>query len=863
MSGAPCRQDRHRLVWAEVPHTWSLVLAEGPVKGFIGVRSTHCTQLKSRHIMETPSRRFTRVPLIATLVGALIASAATPALAQPTEQQPAEVVTQQSKPAPSPPAKPTGAQDQTLAVQGVHDEALDDLPTAQAQDDELAALTEQTETIEFIAAGATWSEDASDPVTDVSIRVREEGQWTDWSSLEVHTAEADGEKTGTEPLLTTGADAVQVKVTTESGEAPEGLKVDLIDPGTAPQDGQVQAPAAPTAAAGTAAALRPAIVTRAQWGATESWSKPAGTSTKLRAMVLHHTASTNNYTKSTAAQQIRAIYSYHTRSLGWPDMGYNFLIDKSGTIYEGRKGSLDKLVIGSQAAGFNTDTIGISALGNYEITQPPAALVSSIEKVMAWQAARWGLNPTGTTTLTSRASAGSTSRYSYGTTITVPTIIGHRVTSATACPGQYLNPKLPTIRTNVKKLIDANEATPEAPEPPATPGSPSYKLNADGLSAQASWSAVSADHYQIMYRAVPQGDTTAVSSKPWIAGRTTTGRSITLSADPGETAQFAVRAVRSGVPGPQRYLGQHTGPISFNNASVSIGSGMSRVSDTRGIWGSALRSTRAGSMVTVKSADHTRSVTVSADAYGGAAGVDVLVDGKLAGGMELSGSRSVCTVPVPAGRTVSLVTRSARGLTLTSLALNRSGQSAQRANVTCTPGFSDNPGGSQFFEAVHWMQWSKISQGYAGSNTFGKSRAISRGESLTFLHRYVDPSYKAPARSPFRDVSTSATFFLPITWGSATGVVTGYKDGTFRSSRNVTRGEFAMMLYRTAKPRHSAPAKTPFRDVSSSASYYAAVTWMAKEGLTTGYSDGSFRPSQNITRGEVAAIMHRWHQSNP
>ena len=110
-------------------------------------------------------------------------------------------------------------------------------------------------------------------------------------------------------------------------------------------------------------------------------------------------------------------------------------------------------------------------------------------------------------------------------------------------------------------------------------------------------------------------------------------------------------------------------------------------------------------------------------------------------------------------------------------------------------------------------------------------------------------------------MTKGVTFYLPISWAKAAGVTGGYANGTFGVTRNVTRGEFASFLYRAAKPRFSRPKAKVFSDVATSNSHHAAIAWMKKSGLSTGYADRTFKPNRSISRGEVAAIMHRSHQS--
>ncbi|GAA4473534.1 hypothetical protein GCM10023190_05730 [Enteractinococcus fodinae] len=434
----------------------------------------------------------------------------------PEESSSSETPNTEPTPSVSEEASPQSSQPQKSAEeQHLAETALEDSQGT------LAAITAPIESIDFVAAGLTWDSDTAETITEAAVRVREQGGWSEWHDLEVHATDeemkANSPRAGTEPLITLEADAVQARVHTESGVAPEGLEISLIDPGHSVTDGQLE-PASPegedveTAAeasvesslhpiesfkteahgnasesmsrltsarapiqtnrSGSAAdAIKPAIVTRAQWGANESVTSTSSQSSDLKAMYVHHTAGTNNYTRAQAYGQVRAIFSYHAESLRWGDIGYNFLIDRYGTIYEGRRGSLDSLPLGAQAGGFNTNTFGISTIGNFDVAQPPAGMVESLKKVLAWKGLQYGINATGTTTLTS---AGGTSKHSRGTRVTVNTILGHRDTHATACPGRYLYSQLQAIRKDVSTRISNARAS-----------APNYDTISSGLIYQA------------------------------------------------------------------------------------------------------------------------------------------------------------------------------------------------------------------------------------------------------------------------------------------------------------------------------------------------------------------------------------------
>ena len=130
----------------------------------------------------------------------------------------------------------------------------------------------------------------------------------------------------------------------------------------------------------------PAIVSRAAWGANEEIvrARPS-VAPAVRLAVVHHTAGTNSYTRAQAAAIVRGIEVYHVQGNGWNDIGYNFLVDRFGTVYEGRGGGVERNVIGAHAEGFNTGTTGIALLGNYTSAVPPLAQQNALARLLAWR----------------------------------------------------------------------------------------------------------------------------------------------------------------------------------------------------------------------------------------------------------------------------------------------------------------------------------------------------------------------------------------------------------------------------------------------------------------------------------------------
>ncbi|MFF6875685.1 N-acetylmuramoyl-L-alanine amidase [Streptomyces sp. NPDC012474] len=335
----------------------------------------------------------------------------------------------------------------------------------------------------FSLIGITWDDPdaALDGTALVRTRSRESGAWSAWRPLEtdVRTPETGpdhdrpGVRGSTQPLWTGPADGFQVRVS--GTRLPTGLRVELVDP-EAGSDAVHTAVVEPDEverddvgpdiagpAAGPLAAERPAVTSRSAWGADESLVKDPPTYTgDTKAMFVHHTAGTNDYTCSESASIVRGVFLYHVQSNGWNDIGYHFLVDKCGTVFEGRAGGIDKPVLGAHAYGFNTATSSVSVLGDHSTAATSAAVRESVAKVAAWKLGLYGIDPTGTVVLTSGADNG---KYKLGQKGTFHRISGHRDGYPTACPGQTLYDDLPEIRTLAANAGKPAEPAPESPAP--------------------------------------------------------------------------------------------------------------------------------------------------------------------------------------------------------------------------------------------------------------------------------------------------------------------------------------------------------------------------------------------------------------
>ena len=289
-------------------------------------------------------------------------------------------------------------------------------------------------------------------------------QWSEWTEAEgagpdegpdPKSAEARAANTQmTEPVWVGEATHIQARVDGEDLAKPEQLGVELIDSaglgrswGRRTLD-RLRASWRGTPPPAHAIAGQPPIVTRKQWGADERLRKGSPSYAPGIVMgVVHHTAGSNRYSKAEAPAVIRGVYRYHTQSRGWSDVGYNFLIDRYGTIYEGRYGGIEKAVIGAHSGGFNTGTFGASLVGNFTSANPPAVMRAALEQLLAWKYDVHHVDVLGRNTYTS---FGST-KYASGRKVTLDNLAGHRDVSSTACPAR-IYAQLPALRSTAAQL---------------------------------------------------------------------------------------------------------------------------------------------------------------------------------------------------------------------------------------------------------------------------------------------------------------------------------------------------------------------------------------------------------------------------
>ncbi len=335
----------------------------------------------------------------------------------------------------------------------------------------------------YATVGVTWKHGVRYASSALVVQVRTEshGTWSGWNVLghdsedgpdggssEVASADA---RPGTDPLVVGNVDQVQMRAETSDGTTPPDLELAVIDPGAgtmttaapaidtsklpATQAGEPSTPEPQASGSGIvqdAAALsamriapKPYIYSRAQWGANEKIREQSPPSYgTVKAGFIHHTVNANDYTAAQVPALIRGIYAYHVESRGWRDIGYNYLVDRFGRIWEGRWGGVDKAVVGAHTLGYNEVSFAMSAIGNYDIANPPQAVLTAYARLFAWKLSLYNIRADGSHVWVK-------DRWLHA-------INGHRDVGQTACPGRYLYAKIPYIRTLAQSYQNAAQS---------------------------------------------------------------------------------------------------------------------------------------------------------------------------------------------------------------------------------------------------------------------------------------------------------------------------------------------------------------------------------------------------------------------
>lgn len=179
--------------------------------------------------------------------------------------------------------------------------------------------------------------------------------------------------------------------------------------------------------------------------------------------------------------------------------------------------------------------------------------------------------------------------------------------------------------------------------------------------------------------------------------------------------------------------------------------------------------------------------------------------------------------------------------------------------------FTDIKDGDQFYNEVMWLADQGITTGWnlGDHREYRPLQGVERGAMAAFFYRLAgSPDFEAPATPSFKDVPTTHQFYKEIEWMKSTGITTGFWDGTFRPDATVNRDAMAAFFYRAAgSPTYNAPVDSTFKDIKYGDQFYKEVSWMKASGISTGWSDGTYRPLNKVNRDAMAAFIYRFDQN--
>ncbi len=329
--------------------------------------------------------------------------------------------------------------------------------------------------------GLSW---AGRPGVPIRLRFRGAGgRWSPWVSAgsrghDQEGAGSAGESVG-EPIWTGGASAVQLLPGEPLGQA--RLHIVDVSAGAGARSSTAEASAASLALAGpplAAGAGQPPIIARRSWALGVSPPRVAPEYGSVRMAFVHHTENPNGYAAGEVPAMLRAIYAFHTYTNGWNDIGYNFVVDLYGRIFEARAGGITEAVTGAHAGGYNYISTGVSVLGTFSSVPISAAARHALQSLLAWKLPLHGVPAQGKVAVRVNPAGAQFSKYRADARVVLPHIAGHRDGDSTECPGDVLYGELPSIRPVVGRMagpiarltIALGAPVPAAPGPEAGSG---------------------------------------------------------------------------------------------------------------------------------------------------------------------------------------------------------------------------------------------------------------------------------------------------------------------------------------------------------------------------------------------------------
>jgi N-acetylmuramoyl-L-alanine amidase len=372
----------------------------------------------------------------------------------------------------------------------------------------------------------------------LEVRVRPlRGAWSPWVPLgsgHDHRPDAGTGAHASDPVWAGGADELQLRAARRPAGA-LSVRFVAVSPRVRRMARSVRAHASQLGAA-------PTIIPRSAWGGDGVRPRAAPDYGDVQVAFVHHTVSANDYAPEDSAGIVLSMAKYHRDVNGWNDLGYNFVVDRYGQIFEGRAGGVDQAVIGAQAQGYNSHSTGIANIGTFTAVGQTDAALDAISRLIAWKLPLHGSPVVGEVTLVS--AGGEDNRYRSGTPVVFQRISGHRDGDATECPGDALYAQLPELRRRTAAIAPAVTAPVAGPAalamaPPAKAAVYGSKVTIAGTLRNADGSGVAGQRVLIQ----KQGST------GWVTvARTTSGSDGTWSTAVAWRATGKLRA-RAALPG--------------------------------------------------------------------------------------------------------------------------------------------------------------------------------------------------------------------------------------------------------------------------------------------------------------------------
>ncbi|NTU80751.1 MAG: N-acetylmuramoyl-L-alanine amidase [Chloroflexales bacterium] len=350
----------------------------------------------------------------------------------------------------------TGIPDQAVLVTATDVPAADAGILATADAGYLSPVTEAPHPFTHVLLRWEASEPASETLM-LELRASLDGvAWTDWGTVAENPdlwMPADGELMHWGQEIYAGEGMRFWQVRAQLAPAPDGRLPELhrVDVNTVDARFGPASPS-PDEGAQLAAVGKPPVVSRTGWGSPDGQgSRVSPVYYPVKHMVVHHTADSNSLSGGQSwSDRVRAIWSFHTFTRGWGDIGYNYLVDPDGVIYEGRAGGDDAVAFHDTA---NYGSMGVVLIGTYASVDPRPAAVNSLVELLAWKAGQKGIDPLGRSFYYGCAHSSYCNPYNAGGI--VENIAGHRQVTPghTTCPGDRLLNLLPGVRQQVQSRL--------------------------------------------------------------------------------------------------------------------------------------------------------------------------------------------------------------------------------------------------------------------------------------------------------------------------------------------------------------------------------------------------------------------------